>query len=223
MSRTLFAGLFVEGPTDQRFLSGVVKRTLDDLAMQCTGDIEVELVPIEIEKSGKSFVDQVKTAARKGLNEFGLHFLCVHTDADRFSDQDVFENKIIPAQKELELGLQTQHFSLIPIVPIVMTEAWMLADKELLKSEIGTDLSDGELQFTKNPERYSDPKDIINNAIRIADASRPKKTRYKVTIQDLYQIVGQRCSLQKLSSLSSYQKFRNGIIAELGKMNYLHY
>ena len=43
MSNFILAGLFTEGTTDVRFLSSVVERTLEDIAFDCTGDIETKL------------------------------------------------------------------------------------------------------------------------------------------------------------------------------------
>ena len=46
MSNFILAGLFTEGSTDVRFLSSVVQRTLDEVAFDCTGDIETEVEAI---------------------------------------------------------------------------------------------------------------------------------------------------------------------------------
>lgn len=66
---------------------------------------------------------------------------------------------------------------LVPIVPIYMIESWMLADKQLLKSEIGTSLSDVELRINIAPESCSTPKDLISDAIRIARQHLPQRRR----------------------------------------------
>lgn len=58
MSRTIYAGLFTEGSTDQRFLESVVKRTFDNVAIECKGDIEIELNSIIITKTDLCFKKQ---------------------------------------------------------------------------------------------------------------------------------------------------------------------
>ena len=53
--------------------------------------------------------------------------------------------------KNISVGLSHLKTSVI-IVPIQMTESWMLAEKELLKKEIGTDKTDIELGIHRDPE-----------------------------------------------------------------------
>ena len=102
MSYQLFAGLYTEGHTDLRFLESVVKRTLDQVAFECKGDIETELEVIEIDTTGLSFQDQILKASQEGVDKFGIMMLCVHTDADDSTDETAFENKLNPAIKALQ-------------------------------------------------------------------------------------------------------------------------
>ncbi|MFK7905924.1 MAG: hypothetical protein AB8B69_12400, partial [Chitinophagales bacterium] len=129
----LFAGLFAEGTTDIRFLENIVQKTLEKVAFECQGQIEVVLNPIEVDKSGLSFIEQVEAASKKGVEDFGMMLLCVHKDADSSSDKHVLENSMIPAQKALkELSPSEYCTIMVSIIPIQETEAWMLADKDLL-------------------------------------------------------------------------------------------
>ena len=83
--------------------------------------------------------------------------LAIHTDADDNTCEERMGNKIIPAQKELD-GLKEDICRVLtPVIPVRMTEAWMLADKQLLKDEIGTTKSDDELGINHDPESMSDP------------------------------------------------------------------
>jgi hypothetical protein len=103
-----------------------------------------------------------------------------------------------------------------------MTEAWMLADKELLKSEIGTDKSNSDLGIHREPETIADPKDTIKNAIRIAKENSTKRKRRKdLNISDLYQIIGQKLALSKLDGISSYQEFKNNLRDAFKQLNLL--
>ncbi len=65
--------------------------------------------------------------------------LFVHTDADSKDDKMIRANKIEPARQALQAS-QEKDFckTMVSIVPIPMTEAWMLADTDLLKKQIGT-------------------------------------------------------------------------------------
>ncbi|BAP56060.1 hypothetical protein THII_1763 [Thioploca ingrica] len=220
----ILAGLFTEGRTDVRFLESIVKRTLDELAFDCKGQIETELKTIEIDKTGRGFVEQVLEASRKGKEEYGITLICLHTDADEATHQRAFETKIIPARNALnEKNEQAYCKIAVPIVPVQMTEAWMLADKELLKSEIGTNKSNSDLGIHREPETIADPKDTIKNAIRIAKENLTKQKRGKgLDISDLYQIIGQKLALSKLDRISSYQEFKNNLRDAFKQLNLLH-
>jgi hypothetical protein len=223
MSKSIVAGLFTEGTTDIHFLKSVVKRTFDDVAFECTGDIEIELQVIIIDKTGLDFIDQVKAASREGLKEYGIMLLCVHTDSDNESDRNAFEFKLVPAQKVLEEMSEKEFCKILtPVVPIQMIEAWMLADIELLKKEIGTTKSDFELGFHRSPESISDPKTVIKEAIRIASISKTKRRRHDLDISELYLPIGRKVDLKKLEGLPSYHKFKELLRDSLRQLNYLH-
>ena len=92
-----------------------------------------------------------------------------------------------------------------------MMESWMLADKVLLKTEIGTTKTDNELKIDRAPETIADPKFIIEEAIRIAQQEKTKRRRRELNISDIYLAIGQKISIEKLSQLQSYQQFQDNI------------
>lgn len=209
MAKLIFAGLFTEGTTDVRFLESIIRKALEDVAFGCQGQIETEVKTIDIHKSGLGFVEQVLVASKKGIDDYGIMFLCVHTDSDADTDKRVMESKIIPAIKNLNEQNESEYCKIVvSVIPVYMTEAWMLADKELLKSEIGTSLSDFDLGIHQMPESITDPKKAITNAIRIAQSNLTKRKRNRgLEISDLYQIIGQKLELSQLGNLESYRKF----------------
>lgn len=224
MSNFILAGLFTEGATDVKFLSSVVERTLEDVAFDCTGDIETSLEIINFNKTGLSFINQVLEASKTGFEKFGILLLFVHTDSDDFSDELIFNSKIIPSNDALLL--QDENFYckiMIAIVPIQMTESWMIADKELLKSEIGIEKTDAELGIHLNPESINNPKNVIENIIRVSKEDQTKRKRNKgLDISELYQIIGQKIELSELEKLSSYLKFKTSLIHKLKELNFYH-
>ncbi len=224
MSNFILAGLFTEGTTDVRFLSSVVERTLEEVAIDCKGDIETMVEVISIDKTGLSFDEQVLEASKVAFDKYGILFLFVHTDSDSASDDLIFQTKIIPAQNKL-LNEDEELYckEMIPIVPIQMTESWMIADKQLLKSEIGIDKTDAELGIHLNPERLNNPKAIIEEIIRLSKEDETRRKRRRgLDISDLYQIIGKQVELSELEKLSSYMKFRNSLIDKLKKLNFYH-
>ncbi len=223
MSRLVFAGLFTEGTTDDRFLESIVKRTLDEVAFECVGDIETELKIISIEKTGLNFIDQVLKASQTGIEKYGIMILCVHTDADEANDLRAFNSKIRPALQALQEKKDTDFCKILAaIVPVQMIEAWMLADKNLFKTEIGTSKTDIELGIHRNPETIANPKDILEEAIRIARQDFTQKRRRDLRLTELYLPIGQKLDLPKLEVLESYKKFKDSVRDAFKELNYLH-
>lgn len=224
MTKLIFAGLFTEGTTDVRFLESIVRKSLEDVAFECQGQIETEVKVIEINKSNLAFVEQVLAASKKGIDDYGIMFLCVHTDSDDDTDKQVMESKIIPAIKSLNEKNESEYCKiLVSVIPVHMTEAWMLADKELLKSEIGTELSNFDLGIHAMPESVTKPKEAIMNAIRIvqSDLTRRKRNR-GMDISELYQIIGQKLELSQLENVESYRKFKESLKSAFKELGFLH-
>jgi hypothetical protein len=221
MTRQIIIGITAEGSTDIRFLESVIQRTFEDVAFECLGQLEI--LPIQrISKQSGDFVESIKKCS-SDAGKIGVMILCVHADADNSKDENTFINKIMPAfQCVNNIEDIDCCKNLVAIVPIHMTEAWMLSDKELLKTEIGTTKSDEELNIYRNPEEYDNPKDTIENAIRIGRQELPKRRRHELTISDLYSLIGQKIALTKLESLLSYQKFKNAIRDTFKKLNFMH-
>jgi Domain of unknown function (DUF4276) len=219
----LFAGLFTEGSTDTRFLQSIVQKTLEATAFDCVGQFDIYVSPIEIDKTNLSFENQVLNASKKGMEELGISIICVHADADNSNANDTYRNRINTAKMELNNQNDTDYCKLlVAIVPIQETESWLLADKELLKQEIGTSKTDDELGIDRLPETIANPKEIISNAIRIAREGLTQRRRNDLTIGDLYLPIGQSIDLNKLATLSSYQDFKNNVREAFVELNLLH-
>ena len=212
-------GFYTEGTTDDRFLHSIIKRTFEAIALECIPETEVydpEVVPAPAAAFAAAIVAASRAAAAQGLR-----VLCVHADADARTDEDVFSHKIRPARTALEAAQLPDSPALVAIVPIHMSEAWILADKELLKAEMGSTATNHDLGLDRPPEAYADPKAAIEEAIRRAFEHRPRRHRQQVSLRELYLPIGQKISLQKLASLPSYEKFRADVQHAFRQLNYL--
>lgn len=221
MSKQIIIGFTAEGSTDVWFLGSIIQRSFEAVAFECDG--QVEILPVQrIEKQGGDFVEAVTSCAQQAEKR-GIMVLCVHTDADGAVDTDTFNNKINPAFTAVD-NAQIKHLckNLVAIVPVQMTEAWMLSDKELLKAEIGTRKSNEDLGINRSPEVYADPKQAIESAIRRARQDLTKRRRRDLTIAELYSPIGQKIALDTLERLPSYQKFKEAIRGSFRKLNYLY-
>ncbi len=216
----LFIGLIAEGTTDYRFLEPIVEKALIDIAYNCTGQIDIDVKVIDCDK-GDSFTDYVLNASQKGNQEFGITMLIVHSDADDASADNTYENKINPAKTLLEQCDNTYCKNIAALIPIRETEAWMLADKAVFIKFIGTKKNENELGINGNPETFNNPKQRIEDAIRIGRADMPKKLRNSLKISDCYSYLGEAIQIDNLKTFQSYIDFENNIKQELIKLNLL--
>lgn len=221
MSNILTVAYTTEGSTDQRFLKTIIRKVFEEVAFTCEGAIEVfEPVFIKFPRK-KGFIDDVVDVSKKAYDT-GINVLCIHVDADSNKDAEVIKFKIQPAFNSIEEKKEEVYCkNLVAIIPIHMTEAWMLANKDLLKEEIGTTLSNTDLGISRHPESIADPKKVIEDALIIAQAHLPGK-RNKIDIGDLYQPIGQKIKMDNLQTLESFKVFKESVESALRKLNYLH-
>ena len=221
--KQIMIGLVAEGTTDLRFLDSIVYRTFEDIACrQCNDDIEIITYNIKDVDRGDSFTEMLLNASKASIEQTGAMTLVVHTDSDTDTYAERYEHKFIPALETLEEYKDDYNYCSIitPLIPVRMMEAWMLADLDLLKEQIGTSKSDSDLGLLRAPETIADPKTLISEAIRIATDGLPKR-RQRLTISDLYGVVGGSLSLEKLSRLPSYQKFVESVEETYRKLGYI--
>jgi hypothetical protein len=214
----LFVGVVTEGPTDERFLKNILEKAFLDIAYECQTDVEVSNIQF-LELEDRRFVEKMISAAREAMDN-GMSILCVHSDQD---GKDAYNNKINPFIKELDTKDSNLFCKvIIPIIPVKMIEAWMMADRELLKEKIyGQTITDIDLNLHRDPESYANPKETIINAIRIAKSRRPKKSWYDVTISDLYADISSSIGLDKLRILPSFNDFERNVRNAFVKLHYI--
>ena len=220
-SKQLFVGLISEGTTDTRFLYSVIDRTINELIFRFGDSVEIYIEELK-KDSGKSFVEQIIDASINYQKENHINFLLVHSDADYLDDSIVQKNKFNPLYKGVEINSDLFCKDIVPIIPVYMIEAWMLADFDLFVDEISTSKSKTELQLNGHPESFTNPKEKIKKALNIINDERPKKRRKELKISDLYQIIGQKIEIEKLKSLKSFEKFYNNLTMTLEKLHFIH-
>ncbi len=205
-----------EGVTDVRFLEKIIERTFEQLLM----DTSIEIFPLlHIPETGK-MVDKILKVAKKAD---GYSLLCVHVDADNGTDNRAFEERILPAFRAVEQTEGKMCKNLVAIVPVYMTESWMIADTDAFKVEIRTSKSNQELNLpakSRLAEQIANPKETIKKALQIAYKDYPKRRRRR-KISELYTPLVQKVDLEKLALLPSYQKFQQAAKDALIKLNFL--
>lgn len=221
MAYQIYVALTTEGTTDIRFLENVIERTLWELACShLEQEVECVVNVLTVDKAGLSFEEYVKKAAKEALSQFGANTLAVHTDADRMTYEERRTNKIVTVEEFLQEQNPNDYcLILTPVIPVRMIEAWMLSDRDLLRQEIGTSLTNAQLEIDGNPEIMASPKEKIENAIRLAREKATHRNPIKsVDISDLYGILGQKLSIEKLEGLDSFRKFEGEVLETFRKM-----
>lgn len=217
----LYIGFAVEGITDTRFLTQVIQNVFEDIAFECRTDVVIEDVrPVHVHKT--EFTETMLNASRQAA-ECGITVLCIHADSDARDIENVMEFKFTPFVEALNtLRADDYCKAIVPVIPIRMTEAWMMADKELLKTKIAAQgRRDIDLGLEKAPEVYADPKQTIMDAIRIAQSGKTKRRRNELTINDLYDEMGQSIPLQRLRELPSFQHFEENVRSAFRSLGYI--
>ena len=220
--RQLFIGLTAEGTTDIRFLRSVIAKSIQELSWQCAQQIEIFDIR-EIRSEGENFVEKMLSASKQASQDYGISILCIHADSDDRLIDTVMRNKFTPFFYALAQMPEEEYCKhIIPTIPIQMIESWMLADKTLLRQLINAKkLSDKDLGIDKSPEQYADPKNVIENAIRRSLSGETKKKRNQIGIEDLYEVLGNRLSLESLRTIPSFVQFEKNVIkvfTEMGLM-----
>ncbi len=222
MNNTLVIAFYAEGTTDIRFLSKIILRTTEEIILNRSQSIisVLEPFPIEVQKTG----DRIQEIRQVAAKAYGYNILIIHADADYEIDEKAFKERINPGFESVKLD-KTEEFckDLVAIVPVQMTEAWMLADKETLKEELGTQKNNRELGLNfplKQLEKIADPKSKIQEIMRIAFKDLPTRKR-RMQISSLYSPLGQQVSLEILEQLPSYLKFKADLTNVLIKLNFI--
>lgn len=217
MSNILQIGYTVEGVTDKRFFSNIIRKTFEHAVFNCSSDIEV-YEPEPLEKHGEGFIEQIKNITR----DFSyFHVICIHCDSDDPSPQNVLNYKINPAIDAVR-NIEDACKNLVPIIPVQMTEAWMLADYNLLKTKIGTTKTNLELNLPRKNriEAIPNPKQLISDIIRISQSETSRRRR-SLSLSNLYSPISQELSIDNLLELNSFNNFYANVLNSLTYLNYL--
>lgn len=221
MENIISVSFLGEGITDYRFFSNIVQRLIGELLLEQGKEGFIQWQPIH--KNGRTAQEIIYNASVQARYSSTL---VLHSDTDNRTVEEtianIFQSGLDQINKSSD-GEVCKNITLV--IPVTETEAWMLVDKELLKSEMNTTLSNHDLGLTfqqNRIEHISDPKQKINDAINIHHQNLPKKRRkFAVQIDDLYEGISQNVELSRLESLNSYLSFKSNLITALQSKNIL--
>lgn len=141
---------------------------------------------------------------RRAIELFPADLLFVHRDSDK-EEPGVRRKEIMTAVREIP---STQ--IAVPVVPVRMTEAWLLIDSTAIRSAAGNPRSSATLdQIPKvgKIEGLHDPKDVLHASLRSACELRGRRLA-KFDMKKAANLVAERITdFTPLRSLSGYLEF----------------
>ncbi|MBC7499428.1 MAG: hypothetical protein H7315_02865 [Herminiimonas sp.] len=155
---------------------------------------------------------QLEERVTQTLLQFPCDILFLHRDA---------ENEGLQARlEEIAYAVATIGQSYVPIIPVRMTEAWMLSDETAIRAAAGNSHSKVALDLPKRDrwEKLPDPKAVLFNALTVATEKKgralnkfyPDRHRHRVT--QLTENFG------LLRGLDGFDGFEKALIAEFNKI-----
>ena len=166
--------------------------------------------PGEAWSDGRRLVDKVRNGLQR-LGQFDLLF--VHRDADNAGAN--------PRYYEIENAIQEAEYRgpWVAIVPVRMTEAWILLDEAAIRRVVRR--PDGRtplaLPTSRESERMADPKTILETVL--LDASETRGRRRREIREDILNLSRQLLRNLPvggpLGDLESWSRFRDDTVAAL--------
>lgn len=217
--KNVAVALYAEGPTDQLFLPEVIRRTAkQNLNRSGQQYIDVKPVdPISFSKIGMKQDECILQAARRAAN---YNILIVHADADYRTADKALKERFYPGYLLVQQAQEDVCRCMLPIVPVQMTEAWMLADPEALRAALGTSKNAQELGLplkAKLVEADPDPKRTLKMIVSKANTHRSRPRHLEVT--PLYTLLGRTVDLSRLNHLPAYQRFVQDLVNAFRTIN----
>lgn len=206
----LVFGFCGEGIADYKFTLEVVRRTVQDLLP--TEDVQAE----SIEHIGGTQEERIIYFAERTN---GYHMAFVHLDADGRTRDRAYAERFYPGYQQVQERQDGVNKMLVPIIPIRMTEAWMLADFEAFKDITGTRKTAADLNFPSSPHQVEtlDAKEVFESAVRNA---RPGRRRH-LTPKDIYLPLAEVVRLALLRRVPAFEAFESDLKKTLAQLNYV--
>ncbi len=205
----LILALFVEEATDERFLPIIVRRTAEAL-LAARGRISVAVLdPLAINHGIKRrFNAQEERIVEAARIARGYHALLIHADADDATRDRALNERFLLGFERVKALNEGVCDVLVPVIPICMVEAWMLADPDALRVVVGTKIDAQELGLpltARDIESDRHPKVTLERAVSSAFADRPRRQRRRrVHVSEIIEPLAQRIRLERLDALSAY-------------------
>jgi hypothetical protein len=228
MPTQLVTALFVEGRTDERFLPVLVQRTAEDILIN-RGRVETDVLEPIIVRPQHPWQDHAERMLVLAQENTGYHALIIHNDADYPTIHRALAERFQPGLNRIEnaiaQGLNACRI-VLPLIPIQMVEAWMMADPLALHQLIGSRLRVEDLELPLHPhqvESIPNPKERLRAAVSIAISDRPRRRRnidYELSV--IQEPLARQIRLVELRRVPAFQEFERYLSLALLQIGLLH-
>ena len=219
--KQLALALYAEGRTDERFLPVIVQRTADHILRQrALAQVDIlEPWSLKADPGASNHAESILSVARKA---YGFHALIVHADADAPAANHALDYRFAPGQQLVRESKGDACRNLLPIIPIRMTEAWMMADFQVFQKVVGTDLEAENLGFPSHPhqvETVHDPKHELRMALQQVFVRR--RRRKKARLGQYYEPLARSIRLSRLQDVPAFRQFTRDLTAVLQALRFI--
>jgi hypothetical protein len=154
--------LLADGSSD-RTLMPIINWTLNQIH-------DIRFVPQFAELVPKPALG-LQQRASETLKVYQCDLIFIHRDAENSE----LENRI----QEIRGALETVATPFVPIVPIRMTEAWLLIDEQAIRNAASNEngRTPLNLPLLKNLENIPDPKSVLFDRLRLASELPPRRLK----------------------------------------------
>jgi hypothetical protein len=143
----------------------------------------------------KSSHDKILAA----LDLYPCDLLFIHRDADRASR----DSRVREIRRALEkAGMQDSPYCCV--IPVRMTEAWLLFDEAAIRYAAGNPAGTMHLDLSRDPESLPDPKQVLHHLIRRASGRSPRRLR-RMNLGEAVHLTAQR--ITDFTPLRTYPAF----------------
>lgn len=208
--RHLSSALYCEGTTDAHFLRPLLLRLCEGLAARSREPVEVAdpLILVD-EPRHKGLPRSERIALAANAADGAWLVLFIHADADGRNGQTARVERVQPGIDRLA-GTFGRNRQAVAVIPIRMTESWVLADTDALRQAIGTTRDDRALgladALVHGADRVRDPKALLRDAFI---AARPHA--HAAQLSAYLGQIGEAVSFERLRRLEAFRQVESDL------------
>lgn len=202
--RSITYTLIADGSSDQTLIP-IINWLLDQIAdLRYTA----QFAQFKLPKDRASLLRRVEHA----LKVYECDILFIHRDAEGMD--------ISARIDEIRQQIATLGMPYIPIVPIRMTEAWLLVDEQAIRSAASNPNGKTALKLPRirELENLLDPKEVLFTALRDASELPPRRMANFRPAQSRHRVAELMDNFLPLRQLQAFTQFENALRHEISKL-----